>query len=272
MSDPSLNSFKQAAHFHEGRVSPLVLIVLHATAGLENASGLAAEGVQSMFADPNSRVASAHATCDQNSTAGSVHMKDTAFGAVHANACGYHIEQVGLANQTKQQWHDEISTATVRRAAYVAWQVAALTRIKLVWLNDDQVFRVLHDPQCGITGLTDHATVERVMPSTGHTDPGKFYALDTFFGELARLGSPSPRPLHHNPYPKPDYTHFPIRQGGVGSPVQWVQWALQRDPTGRFDAGLTAAVKASQRKWLPGTVPDGIVGKQTGDLFTRFTH
>ena len=128
----------------------------------------------------------------------------------------------------------------------------------------------LTDPD--VKGITFHMDCEKAEPSTGHTDPGNGFPQDTFLSLVGAAygGGKTTAPQKvFNPYPAPDYLHHPIYRGGLGSPVQWVQWALRLPTTGKWDALTENAVKACQRRWSI-TPVDGVVGKVTGSLLARF--
>lgn len=180
----SVDSFHQAKNFYTGRNKPVRLIVLH---DMETDELLTdAEAVGNYFAGPNAPIASAHVGVDADSTVGYVHTGDTAFGAAGANADGFHIEQAGRARQSRAEWLDDFSRATIRRAALAGYEAAAELEIPHVHLTIAQVAD-------GVTkGFTDHATVSAAFPnvSTGHTDPGVFYPWDVYLDDLASFDHP----------------------------------------------------------------------------------
>jgi len=270
MTEFAYNSFKQAAHFHAGRVAKPVLIVVHATAGSESAAGSGAENTQAMFADPNSRVASAHVTCDQNSIARSVHDRDTAFGAGGFNSCGLHVEQVGLTTQTSAQWEDAISRATINNAARVVRDWCGLYHISPKILTVAQVLAIHNNPACGLTGITFHADCSKAYPTTGHTDPGPGYPRSLLMQDV--LGhAPTPTPPHvSNPYPRPDYANHPITHASPAVQVKWVQWELSLSIDGAWGPLTNSAVGAFQRKWFGHA--DFIIGHLTGDKMVAVKH
>lgn len=269
MSEVNYGAFKQAKHFREGRIAPKRLIVVHCTAGVESTKGAGAEGVMEMFAR-GERVASAHTCSDQNSITRSVHDNDTAYAAKNANACGLHHELVGLADQSRAQWLDPISRATIKLGARVCRDWSGLYRIEQRRLTVAEVRRILEDPSKGtMTGFTDHATVDKAMPSSGHWDPGPYFPWDIFMAEVK--GGPAPgRTVVRNPHAKPDYVNRPFTKGAKGTQVRWMQWAIHRQESGVFGEFDLQGIVALQRKYR--LEPDGIVGERTGNLLRGFTR
>lgn len=169
--------FEQANKYHAGRNDQIDYLVVHCTAGLENASGKSAKAVQDMFAH-NTRDASAHITVDQVEILRSVHDWDTAWACVYFNANGLHVEIVGLPNQTRAQWLDPISRASIHNAAKVLADWCQRYKIPVVKLTVD------HLRQGGFRGITDHADCEKAKPSTGHTDPGSNFPYDVLISDI----------------------------------------------------------------------------------------
>lgn len=267
MTEVNYGAFAQAAHCHEGRISKVQLVVVHATAGQESAKGTGAEAVMHMFADPNSRVASAHITVDQNSICRSVHDKDTAFGAAHANSKGLHIEQVGMPDQTTQQWLDAISKPTVNNAARVIRDWCHLYGLTPQILTVAQVKAILQGKDTHTTGITFHADVEKAWPSTGHTDPGLHYPRAYLLQQIKGASphpAPTPAPLLSNPHHRPAITSNSktwLHLHSTGEGVKYVQWALAIADDGVWGNGTDASFRAWQKKAFGSA--DGVCGPQS---------
>ena len=75
------------------------------------------------------------------------------------------------------------------------------------------------------------------------------------------------RAVQRNPYPQPARLVGP---GGLGAPVQWVQWALGLNATGRYDAATAAAVRRFQSKQR--LLVDGVVGPMTRTALSKVTR
>lgn len=273
MSEVNYGAFEQAAHYHEGRVSKIQLVVVHCTAGQESAKGTGAEAIMHMFASPSSRDASAHITVDQNSICRSVHDDDTAWGAAHANSRGLHIEQVGMPDQTTQQWLDAISKPTINNCARVVRDWCNLYGLTKQILTVAQVKGILNGSDTHTTGITFHADVEKAWPSTGHTDPGLHYPRSYLLQQVQGVNptphpTPKPAPLHNNPYAPPKITSNPKTwlhmksvdgkgQTGVHF-VQWAMWGSTPAVDGHWGDKTDAIFRAWQKKVFGKA--DGICG------------
>jgi hypothetical protein len=180
VSDVGAYPFRRARHFHEGRRRDIRLIVLHSMESAEK--GDTAEDVARYF-QTTDREASAHLCVDNNSIIRCVHDDDTAFAAKSANADGLHIEHAGRAAQSRAQWLDAYSKPTLELSAKAAAAWAKAYGIPVRRLNVDQV-------RAGLEGFTDHDTISRAYPGTGHTDPGPHFPWDTYLDMVRRhLGS-----------------------------------------------------------------------------------
>lgn len=162
--------FRQARHYYRGRISPVRMIVVHATATPRDRT---ARGVANYFAT-TIRKASAHCITDNNETWECVKPWDTAFGATSANADGYHIEHIGTSRESRAEWLDGYGYPMLVQSAQVAASRALEWDIPVRWLTVNQV----RDRKT--KGFTDHATVQKAFPSTGHTDPGTGFPHDVY--------------------------------------------------------------------------------------------
>lgn len=179
----TVDSFIQARHYYAGRTKGVRLIVLH---DMETDELLTdAEAVGNYFAGPTAPDASAHVGVDGDSTVGYVRPEDTAFGAPSANADGFHIEQAGRARQSRDEWLDPFSRATIWRAARAGVEAASQ-----FWIPRRQL--TVAEVADGVTkGFTDHRTVTAAFGTVGgHTDPGEFYPWDLFLGDMEAIASP----------------------------------------------------------------------------------
>lgn len=232
--------FKQANKYHPGRIDDEEVIVVHCTAGPESATGTGAEAVQNMFAH-NTRDASAHVTVDQNSSCRSVHDWDTAWAAKYFNANGLHVEIVGMPNQTRAQWLDPISKASLLRAAAVVADWCKRHGIPARYLTIDELRKG------NVKGISFHADCEKAKPSSGHTDPGPNFPRDVFLqmvkDALARLSPPPAK--RSNPYLS---KAAPCRYGDKGDQVRFVQWACGIPVDGSFGKQTHDIVCAIQKR------------------------
>ena len=165
--------FIEARHYTRGprTLGAANLVVIHATASGEVTHG--AQNNAMWFADPRTRAASAHYVCDNVETIQCVLEADIAWGGKGVNRRAIHIEQVGQATQTAAQWADPYSTAVVTRAAALTVDICRRHGIPQVWLS-------VADLRAGKPGITDHNTVSKAFPGSGHTDPGPGWPRTTF--------------------------------------------------------------------------------------------
>ncbi len=242
MTSEAPYSFKQAKHYRKGRVSKIKYAVVHATVNKESASGTGAEAIQQYFATSD-RVASAHVTVDQNSKARSVHDWDTAYASKNFNANGLHVEIYGMPDQTRAQWLDPISKATLLRAA----EVVADWCLRYGLL---QSYVSLADLKAGRgTGITFHADCDKAVPSTGHWDPGPNFPRDVFLQMVKDAARRMQKPAaNENPYMNYLEAADSIYRDASPGEIRGVQWALGLPIDGVWDGEVETAVRALQRR------------------------
>lgn len=246
--------FKQARNYTRGRIHRIDLIVVHCTAGPESAKGTGAEAVQNMFAT-QTRKASAHVTVDNNSIARSVHDWDTAWAAKGFNARGLHLELVGMPNQTRAQWLDTVSRATLKNGAKVIADWCRRYDIDPRWATLPQL-----KSGSPLFAFTTHKLCSDANPEgTGHWDPGPNFPTDIFIRDVkAAIAATPTHNRRLNPYLS--YAAPCHRQPGVnqGGKVRFVEWALGLPIDGIFGDEVNAAVRALQHKH--GRPVTGVVG------------
>ncbi|MBG0818315.1 N-acetylmuramoyl-L-alanine amidase [Planomonospora sp. ID82291] len=170
----------QARYYTKGRVRPVRLIVCHSMEAPEKPT--TAEAVARWFATSSPRT-STHVNVDNNSMVRSVDDGDTAWCAPNANADGLHVELTGYARQTRTEWLDAFSRATLANAAKVVARWCKKYKIPVRKLTPSEV-------AAGKKGICGHVDVTRAYPGTGdHTDPGKHFPWDVFLSMVrAELG------------------------------------------------------------------------------------
>jgi hypothetical protein len=164
--------FVQARYQGAKRTNPVRLIVVHTPEWPESPSG--AEAVARYFATmSDGRVASAHIVVDSDSIVQCVKDSFVADAAPGANHDGIQVELVGVASQTRAQWRDKYSLATLALGADAVAQYCLKYGIPPVHLTDDQLLK-------GSLGIVGHDQVSRVYKKSTHTDPGKNFPWTRF--------------------------------------------------------------------------------------------
>ena len=152
-------------------LSAVEWIVLHDMEST-NKTG-AAEGVGDWFEDVRVQ-ASTHYGIDNNSIQRYLPLTIVPWGAPGANRNGVHIEQMGKASWTREQWMKNAKPTLDR----TAWMLARLNRylskhgvkVPLRTLTDAEVRAHKH-------GVTTHRQLTRALGVGTHTDPGTGYPL-----------------------------------------------------------------------------------------------
>lgn len=156
--------FVQARFYGARRTGSVRLVVVHTPEWAESASG--AEAVARYFATmSDGRKASTHIVVDSDSVVQCVKDSFVAYGAPGANHDGIHVELTGVAGQTRVQWRDKFSLATLALGADAVAQYCLKYDIPAVHLSDEQLLQ-------GHLGIVGHDQVSRVYKQSDHADPG----------------------------------------------------------------------------------------------------
>lgn len=140
-----------------------------------------AESVARYFAAPNSPMASAHFTADDDSVTQSVRAGDTAWAAPGANADGVHIEHAGYAKSSRGEWmaHESMLNLSALVAAEVVKVLAGFGRtIPLRRLSVESIRK-------GELGFCGHIDVTNAYKKSTHTDPGVNFPWDIWLPKVA---------------------------------------------------------------------------------------
>lgn len=227
----ALPHFRQATHYHQGRIKAIRLSVWHV--GITPESITQAEAMVDFAASAGARIASFHTASDPDSTARGVHDWDTAFGAPGANADGLHHEQAGVV-QDRAGWTDAASLKMIReQSARVAKADHELHAIPFVHLSLAQV------GDGRTKGFAGHYDITKGLPAAGgdHTDPdnGNGFPWDILFAAADQHPTP-PRPPKRNPF------------NHLDDLVRWTQWALGIPVDGKPGPQTKAALAALRRR------------------------
>lgn len=158
------------------RTNKVRLVVIHTPEWPESSSG--AEAVAKYFHNmPDGRVASCTITVDNDSIVQCVPDSVVAYAAPGANHDGIQIELTGYANQTKAQWRDKFSLATLALAADATAQYCLKYDLPPTHLTDWQL-------ENGLPGIVGHDQVARVYKKSTHSDPGPSFPWMRFMGYI----------------------------------------------------------------------------------------
>jgi hypothetical protein len=148
------------------RLSEVHLYVLH---DMENADEFKAAEETGSFFESRTAQGSSHFGVDDDTIEQYMRLTEIPWGAPRANTDGIHIEQMGLAAWSRQQWLLRAAGTLVN----TAWLLAFLygkTKLPLRVLSD-------HELAAGDAGVTTHRQITRVLGGGTHTDPGAGYPL-----------------------------------------------------------------------------------------------
>lgn len=161
-----------------GENRAITLVVLHSAEAPEK-PGKALD-VARWWAGPEAPQTSAHYVVDSGRVVQCVQDRDVAWAAPGANRQGVHVELVGFARQSPEDWADTYSAAMLERAAGLVAVLCARYGIPVQHVDD---FGLLS----GKAGLTTHAAVSTAFKRSTHTDPGKSFPMDAFVERVAAI-------------------------------------------------------------------------------------
>lgn len=148
------------------------LIVIHCTDGHEG--GDAAEDSAAEFTKQLRRPRSYHYACDGNSVACSVPENLIAWHCGRTgNLRSIAVELCGRASQTRAQWYDAMSLATLRIGVRLCADIARRHQLPAVYVGPEGLLS-------GERGITTHAAVSLAWAQSTHTDPGPAFPLQEF--------------------------------------------------------------------------------------------
>lgn len=199
--------FVQAKNYTPASRKPsdIKWIVLHAMQAPERLT--TAEGTANYFASTSVK-ASAHFSCDADSTVQSVRLKDVAYGAPGANRLGVHVEQAGYSEQSAADWADPYSQRMLReQVAPLVAKLAVTCGIPIRFVDADGLKR-------GENGITTHHECSKAFGGD-HWDPGPGYPMGQLLDLVRAAATPSA--------PTPPPPVVPILE--KGHPMQTLQRA-----------------------------------------------
>lgn len=187
--------FVQAKGYGKGRDGKAPrFIVIHYTAGSERSTS-AEDGAA--YDARRTDGTSTHVFADSTGLVQCVLTTDRANAARHkGNRLGVQIELCGTV-QTRAQWLDPASLATLRHAARWAARVCKQYSLPARRLSVDETRRAWTEFPKGPRGIVGHVDCTLAYPEDGgnHTDPGAAFPWDVFLPmvqeEIDKLEAPS---------------------------------------------------------------------------------
>jgi len=96
-----------------------------------------------------------------------------------ANRLSEGVEFCGRANQTREQWFDDLSFPMLCLGArLIAWRCKVLG-LPIQLLNADML-------RAGLPGITTHAEVSKAWRESKHTDPGPHFPISELLSAARR--------------------------------------------------------------------------------------
>lgn len=204
-------------------------IVVHYTAGREGPTA-AEDGAR--YDQRRTDGTSAHYYVDSNSVVQCVRTTDEAHTArSHGNDLGIHYELCGTA-QTRAQWLDATSRATIRHAAQQMARDITRHGIPVRRLTVAQVRACHPDHGNGAGGICGHAEITRAFPEDKgtHTDPGSGFPWDVLASDIyGFLGSTGGGEVNQQEFK--DILISAPKPAGMGGPdgairvADWIAWS-----------------------------------------------
>lgn len=172
--------YLEAAHYTPTGGRQIDLIVIHSAEAPEKFGK--AWAVAQWFAGNDAPHASAHFVADDSEIVQCVYEQHIAWAAPGANHNGLHVELIGYARQTHDEWQDAYSLAMLERVAAL---VAALCKGYSIPSRALVAADLLVDAR----GITTHAEVSKAFRKSTHTDPGPNFPMARFVQRVAELRS-----------------------------------------------------------------------------------
>jgi hypothetical protein len=172
--------FVPPAAFGKGRPASPRVIVIHYTAGAERSTS-AEDGAA--YDQRRTDGTSTHYFVDSDSVVQCVYTWDRANAAFYSgNRIGIQYELCGTM-QTRAQWLDAASSATLTNAARQVARDAKKYNIPVRKLSPAQV-------AAGVSGICGHADITLAFPADGgdHMDPGEAFPWDVLLERIENFG------------------------------------------------------------------------------------
>lgn len=199
-------------------------IVVHYTAGAERSTS-AEDGAA--YDQRRTDGTSAHYYVDSNSVVQCVRTTDRSHTALYrGNNMGIHYELCGT-RQTRAQWLDGASRATIRNAARQIARDMAKYRIPLVRLISRDVRDAARKGICGHVDFTTGWPED----NGSHTDPGTEFPWDVLFADIRSVMEDDDMPTVDEIFNAEHIPAFRVNKDGTPRTAE----EIKRNPTYQFD-------------------------------------
>lgn len=167
-SIPKIENLIAVNHSGKRDLKKIKWIVIHST---ESGS---AKGTAQYFQNPKA-TGSTQFVVDDNSIFRTLPDNVEPWAAPGANSDGLHIELVGYAKWSREEWlkHQK----TIKNAAMVISNWCSMYNITKQFVNAQGLLT-------GKSGITSHAEVSKAFKKSSHTDPGTGFPYDLLFSYL----------------------------------------------------------------------------------------
>lgn len=258
----------QARNYTPTNGRQIDLIVIHDMEAPEAQD--TAENVANWFAGPNAPRASAHWCFDPDSAVRCVEDKDVAWHAPGANSNGLGYEHSGYAAQTRGEWLDDASMATLRISAAQAAEDCRKYALPDAFVDAEGLLR-------GERGITTHLEVTRAYHKGTHWDPGYEFPMDVYLQLVGEAGGQGQSNPANPPVAQDDHV---LREGDSGPAVEEWQAILiganlpvgsaDGQPDGSFGPTTKQSTMDLQRAMgFSEDQIDGEVGPYTREQYAR---
>lgn len=178
-----LPEYRASRHSGKRKLNELRFVVLHSTeqSVSDVADPLSALPVARYFASRAAK-GSAHLVVGDIDCYRVLRDDYVPWAAPPLNRSGYHVEIVGRAEWTRDEWY--LHAQALERAARAVAVVCRTYGIPTRFLGPAELKRLGPHPDVGHGGVTTHAAVSRAFGQSDHSDPGPRFPISFFMRRL----------------------------------------------------------------------------------------